>query len=154
MAVTATQIRNLLNNPRGLIQGTITEYITIRTNQVTKVARGSNYAVATANVVTDDLKDDAIKMLVCVDCLAVLVDTIPTIYPPKEQGTQDIRFSKQLKHFEDRANEALELVAEKAGSAFVVDKTRSRLEYDYTESDPNRETRTEYYRSLNRYGDF
>ena len=62
MAVTATQIRNLLNNPRGLIQGTITEYITIRTNQVTKVARGSNYAVATANVVTDDLKDDAIKM--------------------------------------------------------------------------------------------
>ena len=45
MAVTATQIRNLLNNPRGLIQGTITEYITIRTNQVTKVARGSNYAI-------------------------------------------------------------------------------------------------------------
>jgi len=155
MAVTSGQIRNLLNQPRGLLDGTITEYISSRARQVAKIARSSTlYGISSTSAVTDDLKDDAVKMLVCADCLAVMVDTIPTFYPSKEHGQQDIRFTKQLKHFEDRAKEALELVAEKGGSAFALDKTRSRMEYDYTQTDPNRETRTEYYRSLNSFGDY
>ena len=36
MAVTTSQIRDLLNRPRGLNDGTVTEYITIRTAQVNK----------------------------------------------------------------------------------------------------------------------
>ncbi len=36
MAVTTSQIRDLLNRPRGLNEGTITEYITIRTAEVNK----------------------------------------------------------------------------------------------------------------------
>ena len=36
MAVTSEQIRDLLNRPKGLNEATITEYIIIRTTQVTK----------------------------------------------------------------------------------------------------------------------
>ena len=64
MAVTNAQIRDLLNRPRGLNEGTITEYITVRTNEVNKRARGTQYlATDSANKVSDALKDDAIKML-------------------------------------------------------------------------------------------
>ena len=75
MAVTSNQIRDLLNRPRGLNENTITEYITIRTAEVNKKARGSKYIDAT-NAVTDTLKESAIKFLVCMDCLRVLIDTI------------------------------------------------------------------------------
>ena len=78
MAVTSNQIRDLLNRPRGLNENTITEYITIRTAEVNKKARGSKYIDAT-NAVTDTLKESAIKFLVCMDCLRVLIDTIHAI---------------------------------------------------------------------------
>ena len=51
MAVTTAQIRDLLNRPRGLTEGTITEYITIRTAEVNKKVRGTKY-IQSANAVT------------------------------------------------------------------------------------------------------
>ena len=108
VAVTTAQIRDLLNRPRGLNEGTISEYITIRTAEVNKKAR-------------------AIKMLVCVDCLRVLIDTIPTFVPEKERGTQDIRFSKQLASFETSALEAIRAIEEKGGTAFNAKATATRV---------------------------
>ena len=64
MAVTNAQIRDMLNRPRGLNEGTITEYVTIRTAEENKVTRGSSYNVGD-NAVTDTLKESAIKALVC-----------------------------------------------------------------------------------------
>ena len=64
MTVTVTQIRDLLNRPRGLNEGTITEYITIRTAEVNKKARGANFGVTADNAPTDALKESAIKFLV------------------------------------------------------------------------------------------
>ena len=61
MAVTTDNIRDLLNRPRGLNDATVTELITVRTNEVNKVARGSLYSVGD-HVVTTDLKEGAIKM--------------------------------------------------------------------------------------------
>mgnify|MGYP005822739511 CR=1 FL=1 len=128
MAVTTTQIRDLLNRPRGLNEGTISEYLTIRDNQVTKVARSADlFGVTSANAPTTALKDDAVKFLVCLDCLRVLIDTIPAWVPEKEQGTQDIRFNKQLTSFEKQAQSALDEIAERGGTAFVVDSTASRI---------------------------
>ena len=128
MAVTTTQIRDLLNRPRGLNEGTITEYITIRTAEVNKKSRGALYlAEDSTAIVSDTLKESAIKMMVCVDCLRVLIDTLPTFVPEKEQGTQDIRFSQQLRSFEKQALEAIRLIEEKGGSAFKVDATNTRV---------------------------
>ena len=45
MAVTSDNIRDLLNRPRGLNAATITELITVRTNEVNKFSRGSLYGV-------------------------------------------------------------------------------------------------------------
>ena len=55
MAVTNDNIRDLLNRPRGLNEATITELITVRTNEVNKFSRGAGYGVDTVNVVSDAL---------------------------------------------------------------------------------------------------
>ena len=127
MAVTTTQIRDLLNRPRGLNENTISEYITIRTAEVNKKARASGYVGVTTNAPTDALKESAIKLLVCVDCLRVLIDTVHTVVPEKEQGQQDIRFAKQLTSFEKDANNALRAIEEKGGTAFKVKATTTRV---------------------------
>ncbi len=128
MAVTTAQIRDLLNRPRGLNDGTINEYITIRTAEVNKKARAATYVGGTAdNVPSDALKESAIKMMVCADCLRVLVDTIPAWVPEKEQGTQDVRFNQQLKSFEKQALEAIRAIEEKGGTAFDVKATTTRV---------------------------
>ena len=128
MAVTTDNIRDLLNRPRGLNNGTINEYITIRTAEVNKKARASGlYGVGADDAPTDALKESAIKMLVCVDCLRVLIDTIPAVVPEKEQGTSDIRFNRQLSSFEASANKAMGLIEEAGGSAFAVKTTASRI---------------------------
>ena len=126
MAVTTAQIRDLLNRPRGLTEATISEYITIRTAEVNKKARGIKYIDAT-NAVTDTLKESAIKFLVCTDCLRVLVDTIHAIVPEKEKGAQDIRFAAQLKSMEKQALEAIRAIEEKGGTAFKVKATTTKV---------------------------
>jgi len=128
MTVTTAQIRDLLNRPRGLNEGTITEYITIRTAEINKKARAANYVGGTtANVPSDTLKESAIKMMVCADCLRVLIDTIPSWVPEKEQGTQDIRFNAQLRSFDKQALEAIRAIEEKGGTAFDVKATTTRV---------------------------
>tara|TARA_R110002020_G_scaffold29528_3_gene93046 strand:- start:4063 stop:4470 length:408 start_codon:yes stop_codon:yes gene_type:complete len=118
----------MLNRPRGLNDGTITEYITIRTAEINKKVRAATYIGGTvANVPTDALKESAIKMMVCADCLRVLVDTIPAWVPEKEQGTQDVRFNQQLKSFEAQALEAIRAIEEKGGTAFKVKATTTRV---------------------------
>ena len=128
MAVTTAQIRDLLNRPRGLNENTISEYVTIRTAEITKKARSTGYVGVTVNMPTTALQESAIKMLVCVDCLRVLIDTLPSWVPEKEQGTQDIRFSKQLTSFEKAAQEAVSAIEEKGGTAFRVDSPNSMVE--------------------------
>ena len=114
MAVTEAQIRDLLNRPRGLNSATITEYITIRTAEVNKKARVANLIGVTTNAPTDTLKESAIKFMVCVDCLRVLIDTIPAVVPEKEQGTSDIRFNRQLASFEKQAEAAMAVIEREA----------------------------------------
>jgi len=126
MAVTNAQIRDLLNRPRGLNEGTITEYVTVRTNEVTKRARGTQYVVD-ANKVSDALKDDAVKMLVCADCLAVLIDTYVSTVPENDRGEQDRRFKEQMKVFQERGAIALKLIAEAAGSAYSEYQTSTQI---------------------------
>jgi len=128
MAITTDNIRDLLNRPRGLNNGTITEYITIRTAEVNKKARVAEYfGVDATGAPTDTLKESAVKFLVCVDCLRVLIDTIPAVFPQKEQGTSDIRYNKQLASFEKSAEDALKAIEEKGGSAFKTGTTASRV---------------------------
>ena len=51
---TVSQIRDLLNRPRGLNDATISEYITIRSAQVSRMRRSATlYGVSTAGAVTD-----------------------------------------------------------------------------------------------------
>ena len=70
MTVTTDNIRDLLNRPRGLNDATITEYISMRTEQVNKSARNNAFlAEDSTNVVTTAQKESAIKALVCADCL-------------------------------------------------------------------------------------
>ena len=128
MAVTEAQIKDLLNRPRGLNSATITEYITIRTAEVNKKARVANLiGVTTTNAPTDALKESAIKFMVCVDCLRVLIDTIPAVVPEKEQGTSDIRFNKQLASFEKQAEAAMAAIEEKGGTAFHTNSTDTKV---------------------------
>jgi hypothetical protein len=128
MAVTTSQIRDLLNRPRGLNEATISEYITIRTAEVSKKSRKATYVGGTVNNVPDDtLKESAIKFTVAVDCLRVLIDTIPTYVPEKERGTQDIRFAAQLQSFQKSAMQAMSAIEEKGGSAFKVKATKTRV---------------------------
>ena len=124
MAVTTSQIRDLLNRPRGLNDGTVTEYITIRTAQINKQVRASGlYGISSDSAITDTLKESAIKMMVCVDCLRVMIDTIPSYVPENEQRQQDIRLTAQLRSFEKQAQSLLDQISEAAGSAFFVDST-------------------------------
>jgi len=129
MTVTTSQIRDLLNRPRGLNEGTISEYITMRTAEVNKKARSSSLYGLSDEVGNDDtVKESAIKMLVACDCLRVMIDTIPSYVPEPEQRRTDIRIRAQLQNFETRANEYMAAIAEAGGSAFVVSKTKTRTE--------------------------
>jgi hypothetical protein len=60
MVVTDANIRDLLNRPRGLISGTITEYLSIRNTQVDKMARNADYVATTAYAVTTAEKENAV----------------------------------------------------------------------------------------------
>lgn len=126
MAVTTDNIRDLLNRPRGLNEATITELITIRTAQVNKMARGSLYGVGSA-AVDATLKESAIKFLVCLDSLNILVDTVPSYYSEDMQSVYDRRFQQQIITYQQRADEAVALIAEASGSAFATGKTKTRL---------------------------
>jgi len=125
MAITNDNIRDLLNRPRGLNDATITELITIRTAQVNKQARGTKYGVASA--VDTTLKESAIKFLVALDCLNILVDTVPSYYSEDMQSVYDRRFQQQIITYQQRADEAVALIAEASGSAFATGKTTTRL---------------------------
>ena len=129
MTVTTDSIRDLLNRPRGLNDGTITELITIRTNEVNKVARGSLYGVS-ATAVTTDLKEGAIKVLVALDCLTILVDTVPSYYSESERSVNDRRYQEQIATYRQRADEAMKMIAEAEGSSFRTKSTTSRLPSD------------------------
>ena len=129
MTVTTNQIRDLLNRPRGLNEGTISEYLTMRTAEVNKKARSSTLYGLSDGVGNDDtVKESAIKMLVACDCLRVMIDTIPSYVPEPEQRRTDIRIRAQLQNFETRANEFMSAIAEAGGSAFVVSNTNTRTE--------------------------
>jgi hypothetical protein len=129
MTVTTDNIRDILNRPRGLNEGTITELITIRTNEVNKVARGNLYSVGT-HAVSTDLKEGAIKVLVALDCLNILVDTVPSYYSESESRIQDRRFQEQIETYRQRASEAMKLITEAEGSSFRTSKTTSHLPSD------------------------
>ena len=129
MAVLESSIRALLNQPRGLLSETITEYISMRTAEINKKRRSPTlYGVSSANAVTDELAEAAIKALVVMDCLSVMIDTIPTYYPPKEQGPIEQRCRGQMKLFQERAEALVKEVADKGGTAFASKKTNTRLD--------------------------
>jgi hypothetical protein len=133
MTVTNDSIRALLNRPRGLLEETITEYISMRTLEVDKKSRSATlYGVSAANAVTLELKEAAIKALVTLDCLSVMIDTIPTYYPAKEQGPIEQRLRSQLKVFQARAENLLGEIASKGGTAFATKKTNTRLDSSST----------------------
>ena len=127
ITVTTTEIRDLLNRPRGLNENTISEYITVRTHEVNKVSRDSYYVTTASAAVDDNLKNNAVKMLVCTDCLAVLIDTVPSYYPEKEAGPHDRRFRFQLEEFRKRADSLLREISEAVGSAYAEYKTTTRI---------------------------
>jgi len=127
VAVTTSQIRDLLNRPRGLNEETISEYLTMRTAEVNKKARSSTlYGLSDAVGNDDTVKESAIKMLVAVDCLRIMLDTIPSYLPENMQRQQDIRVRAQLSRFEKRADEYMSAISEAGGSAFSIGKTDSR----------------------------
>lgn len=125
MAVTSDNIRDVLNRPRGLNDGTISEMISIRTNEVNKLARGTMYNVSSA--VDTDLKEGAIKMLVALDCLNILIDTVPTYYSEDQQSVYDRRFQQQIVTFQRRADEAVALIAEQGTATFATGSSNTRL---------------------------
>jgi len=128
MTVTTDNIRDLLNRPRGLNEATITEYITMRTEQVNKNSRNTQMLAAdSTNVVTTAQKESAIKFLVAADCLRVMIDTIPSYVNENERKEQDIRLATQLRQFELRANEMLALVSEKGGTIYKGKTTKTKL---------------------------
>ena len=126
MAVTTASIRALLNRPRGLLDETISEYISIRTLEVNKAARSNIYGEGDY-AVTTDLKEAAIKALVAVDCLLMMVDTIPTYYTERDGRFAEQRFRDQLRVMSKRADELYDQVKEAKGTAFKVDSTNSRV---------------------------
>ena len=128
MTVTTDNIRDLLNRPRGLNEGTITEYISMRTEQVNKSARNTAFlADDSTNVVTTAQKESAIKALVCADCLQVMIDTLPSYVNESERKEQDIRLTAQLRGFIQRGQDLLALVSEKGGTAVKVTSTKTKL---------------------------
>jgi hypothetical protein len=126
VAVTTANIRDLLNRPPHLVEGTISEYITLRSNEADKIARTSEYDISADNQVTTAMKEDYIKAAVCGDCLAVLIDTIPVNITGNEQTRSDTRYREQLRTFLERASELKKLIAEPDGAAFVVKNTTTR----------------------------
>ena len=129
MTVTVAQIRDLLNRPRGLNEATISEYITIRTEEVTRMRRSSTlYGLGEGVGPTDTQTESAIKFLVCVDCLRVMIDTIPSYVPEPEQRRTDVRLTAQMRSFEGQAERLLAQIAEGSGSAFAIDSSVTRTE--------------------------
>lgn len=129
MAITTDQIRNLLGRPKGLLNDTINEYIDMRTDEVNKVARTDLYLVNDTYAVTAGEIENAIKYLVCVDCLVVLIDTLPSQFNKADDARfYDRRFQYQIDVFRRRADEALALVSEMGGRAFAVGSTSTRIE--------------------------
>jgi propanediol dehydratase large subunit len=127
MTVTTDSIRDLLNRPRGLNEGTITEYISMRTEQVNKSARNNAFlAKDSVNVVTTAQKESAIKALVCADCLQVMIDTLPSYVNESERKEQDIRLTAQLRGFMKRGQDLLALVSEKGGTAIQIGSTKTK----------------------------
>jgi hypothetical protein len=128
MAVTTAQIRDLLNRPPNLVEGTITEYLTMRTNEADKIARTNTYGIGVDHAVTTTNKEEYIKASVCADVLAVLVNTLPhhTMLDAKE-GTDD-RYRRQLENFQMRAADFKMLIAEPNAAAFATDSTATRQE--------------------------
>ena len=128
MAITNDNIRDLLNRPRGLNEATITEYMSIRTEQVNKSARNTAFlATDSVNVVTAAQKESAIKALVCADCLQVMIDTLPSYVNENEKKEQDIRLTAQLRGFNKRGEEMLALISEVGGTAVKFSQTKTRL---------------------------
>ena len=127
MAVTSDNIRDVLNRPRGLNEATITELLSIRTNEVNKVARGTLYGVSSAQAPSTDLKEGAIKMLVALDCLNILIDTVPSYYSEDQQRVYDRRFQQQILTFQQRADEAMALIADAGNSTFATGNSSTRL---------------------------
>tara|TARA_R110001592_G_scaffold63720_4_gene195443 strand:+ start:8669 stop:9055 length:387 start_codon:yes stop_codon:yes gene_type:complete len=127
MAITSDNIRDVLNRPRGLNENTISEMITIRTNEVNKVSRGTLYSVPTIHAVSDELKEGAIKMLVALDCLNILIDTVPSYYSEDQQRVYDRRFQQQILTFQQRADEAMALIADAGNSTFATGSSKTRL---------------------------
>ena len=126
--ITVNSIRALLNHPRGLNSGTIIEYVNLRNTQIAKKSRKANYVgVNSTNAPTTAEIETAVKMVVCVDCLRVLVDTIPAVVPEKEQGVSDIRFNKQLASFEKQAEDALRVIEEVGATAFYKKTTAAKV---------------------------
>ena len=126
MTVTTSQIRDLLNRPANLVEGTITEYLTMRTNEADKIARTVTYGIAPENAVSTANKEDYIKAAVCADVLVVLINTLPShTMPEARQGTDD-RFRRQLEQFQLRVADLKQLIAEPNASAFVVDSSATR----------------------------
>tara|TARA_R110000772_G_scaffold188227_1_gene299298 strand:- start:246 stop:632 length:387 start_codon:yes stop_codon:yes gene_type:complete len=128
MSVTTTNIRDLLNRPPNLVEGTITEYISMRTVEANKIARTNAYGIAAANAVSTAQIEEFIKSAVCCDVLTVLVNTLPhhTMGDARE-GTDD-RFRRQLEHFQLRAADLKAMIAEPNAAAFYVDETVTRQE--------------------------
>jgi len=126
MAVTSSQIRDLLGRPQGLPEGTVTEYITMRTNEADVIARTNKYDIATANQVTTAQKEDYIEAAVCMDVLTVLIDTLPM--DSIERKGNDTRFKTQLDAFARRAAEMRVVIAEPDAAAFATSSSATRLE--------------------------
>ena len=126
--ITVNQIRALLNHPRGLNSGTIIEYVNLRNTQIAKKSRKADYVgVNSTNAPTTAEIETAVKLVVCVDCLRVLIDTIPAVVPEKEQGVSDIRFNKQLASFEKQAEDALGVIEEKGATALYKKATAAKV---------------------------
>lgn len=127
MAITTDNIRDSLGRPKGLLTATIEEYISMRTIYVDKVARDDYYLVDATNAVTTAQKENAIKALVAVDCLTILVDTVPSAFSNADDARfQDRRFQYQLDVFRKRANDALSLISDSGSRAFAKSSTDSR----------------------------
>jgi hypothetical protein len=126
--ITVNSIRELLNRPLGLNSGTIIEYVNLRNIQISKKSRKANYiGVDSTNAPSTAEIETAIKLVVCVDCLRVLIDTIQTLVPAEEQKTSDRRFGRQLASFEKQANDALGVIEEKGATAFYKSATASKV---------------------------
>ena len=73
-----TEIRDLLNRPANLVEGAITEYITMRTQEADKIARTGNIRYSHQQTQYQlQTKRTTSKPAVCADVLVVLINTLP-----------------------------------------------------------------------------